>query len=78
MQVNNDKVTKNIYYAIFLVFVVIGSASSLGAVVDFSDMMILSMAFPNILALYLLSKEVRLDLKSFLKRIKSGEIKKYK
>jgi len=76
--INNDKVTKNIYYAIFLVFVVIGSASSLGAVVDFSDMMILSMAFPNILALYLLSKEVRLDLKSFLKRIKSGEIKKYK
>jgi len=76
--INNDKVTKNIYYAIFLIFVVIGSASSLGAVVDFSDMMILSMAFPNIIALYLLSKEVKLDLKSFLKRIKSGEIKKYK
>ncbi len=74
----NEKIVKNIYYAIFLIFVIIGSASSLGAVLDFSDMMILSMAFPNILALFLLSKEVRMDLKSFMKRIKSGEIKKYK
>lgn len=76
--IKNEKVLKNIYYGIFLFFVVVGSAASLGAVVDFSDFMILSMAFPNILALYLLSKEVRLDLKSFLKRIKTGEIKKYK
>ena len=76
--IKNEKVVKNIYYTIFLIFVVIGAASSLGAVVDFSDMMILSMAFPNILALVILSGEVRADLKSFIKRIKSGEIKKYK
>jgi len=74
----NQKIVKNLYYGIFLTFVIIGSASSLGAVVDFSDMMILSMAFPNIITLIILSKEVRTDLKSFNKRVKSGEIKKYK
>ncbi len=74
----NEKIVRNIYYVIFLFFVVVGSASSLGAVVDFSDFMILSMAFPNILALFILNKEVRMDLKSFISRIKSGEIKKYK
>lgn len=65
------------YKFIFLCFIVVGSASSLGAVIDFSDMMILGMAFPNILGLYFLSAEVRNDLKDYFKRLKSGEIKKY-
>ncbi len=68
--IKNDKTLRNIYYAIFLIFIVIGSASSLGAVIDFSDMMILSMAFPNIIALYVLSNEVKGDLKTYLKKIK--------
>ncbi|MBN2890427.1 MAG: amino acid carrier protein [Bacteroidales bacterium] len=68
--IKNDKTTRNIYYTFFLLFIVIGSASSLGAVIDFSDMMILSMAFPNIIALYVLSREVKGDLKTYLKKIK--------
>jgi alanine or glycine:cation symporter, AGCS family len=72
------KYADNTYRIIFLGFIVIGSASSLGAVLDFSDMMILSMAFPNILGLIILSPEVFKDLKSYMKRIKNGEIKKYK
>lgn len=66
------------YKVIFLGFIVVGSASSLGAVLDFSDMMILGMAFPNIFGLYFLYKEVAADLKSYLNRIESGEIKKFK
>ena len=61
-----------------MVFVVVGSSASLGAVVDFSDMMILAMAFPNIIGLLILSKEVRLDLKSYFEKLKDGTIKKYK
>ena len=66
------------YKVIFLGFIVVGSASSLGAVLDFSDMMILGMAFPNIFGLYFLYKEVANDLKSYLDRVSSGEIKKFK
>lgn len=77
------KVSKNlylsslVYYLIFLTFIVVGSASSLGAVVDFSDFMILSMAFPNILGLIILAPEVKKDLKKYMQDIKDGIIKKY-
>ncbi len=66
--------TELIYKFIFLIFVVIGSSVSLGAVIDFSDMMILAMAFPNIMGLLLLSGEVRSDLRSYLRMLRSGEI----
>ena len=38
--------------------------------------MILAMAFPNILGVLLLSGGVRGDLKEYLAKLKSGEIKK--
>ncbi|WP_338767514.1 amino acid carrier protein [Bernardetia sp. ABR2-2B] len=72
------KVASLVYKGIFLIFVVIGASIELGAVVDFSDMMILGMAFPNILGLILLSPEVRKDLREYFRKIKSGEIKKFK
>jgi len=72
------KYSDTVYRLLFLSFIVVGSSSSLGAVVDFSDMMILSMGFPNIIGLIILAPEVRRDLKSYLSRIKSGEIKAYK
>jgi AGCS family alanine or glycine:cation symporter len=73
----DTKNMENLYKVIFLLFVIIGSSASLGAVIDFSDMMILAMAFPNIFGLYFLAKEVKLDLKDYFRRLKSGEIKKY-
>ncbi len=71
-------IAKYTYFSIFLVFIVIGSASNLGSVIDFSDMMILSMAFPNILGLLILAPEVKRDLTDYLRKLKSGEIKRYK
>jgi AGCS family alanine or glycine:cation symporter len=73
-----SKVSEYSYKLIFLIFIVIGSSVKLGAVLDFSDMMILAMAFPNIIGLLFLSKEVRTDLDSYFSRLKSGEIKKFK
>ena len=73
-----SKFSEYSYKIIFLIFIVIGSSVSLGAVLDFSDMMILAMAFPNILGLLFLSKEVKSDLDSYFSRLKSGEIKKFK
>ncbi|MBJ04781.1 MAG: amino acid carrier protein [Flavobacteriales bacterium] len=66
------------YKIMFLIFIVIGSSASLSAVVDFSDMMILAMAFPNIIGLIILSNEVKKDLNIYLKKISNGVIKKYK
>lgn len=74
----NSKKSENSYKLMFLLFIVVGASSQLGAVLDFSDFMILGMAFPNILGLYFLSKEVKLDLDSYFRRIKSGEIKRFK
>ncbi len=74
----NRNVAKYIYFSIFLVFIIIGSASNLGSVIAFSDMMILSMAFPNILGLLILAPEVKRDLISYMKKLKSGEIKRFK
>mgnify|MGYP003303882010 FL=1 len=73
-----SKLTEYSYKLLFLMFIIIGSTVSLGAVIDFSDMMILAMAFPNILGLYMMSGEVREDLRDYLARVKSNAIKKFK
>lgn len=63
---------------IFCVFVIIGAAVSLGPVIDFSDAAIFAMAVVNITALYFLMPIVKKELESYMSRIKSGEIKKFK
>ncbi|UTW60600.1 alanine:cation symporter family protein [bacterium SCSIO 12741] len=72
------KTTRLVYKLIFLFFIIVGAASQMNAVTDFSDMMILGMAFPNILGLIFLSKEVRADMISYFNRIRTGEITRYK
>lgn len=65
-----------IYKVIFLVFVVIGASVGLGAVLDFSDMLILTMSFPNIIGLYIMSGEVKQDLREYTRKLKAGELVK--
>jgi len=62
-----------IYRLTFVVFVVIASVASPGNILDFSDLLILSMAFPNFLALYLLQGKVATALKDYLARLRAGE-----
>lgn len=63
-----------IYRVVFLVFVVLGSILELGNVIGFSDLMILGMAFPNILGLLLLSNRVSRALDDYWGRLKRGEM----
>ena len=63
-----------LYKGLFLIFVVVGASVSLGAVLDFSDMMILAMSFPNIIGLYIMSGEVRKDLREYRRKLKAGEL----
>ncbi|WP_206028762.1 alanine/glycine:cation symporter family protein [Thalassoroseus pseudoceratinae] len=62
------------YKIIFLVFVFLGSVVSASNVMEFSDQMILGMAFPNILGVVLLSGKVRNDLDKYWHKYKSGEL----
>jgi AGCS family alanine or glycine:cation symporter len=57
------------FKVLFLLFVVIGSAASLGAVIDFSDAMIFAMVFPNMIGLFFLFPKVREELNRYLKAI---------
>jgi len=70
-QSNRSELT---YKLIYLVFVVVGSSVSLGAVLDFSDMMILAMAFPNIAGMLILSGEVRSDLRIYMQKLKNNQL----
>lgn len=72
------KTSQYTYKAIFLIFIVIGSSVGLGSVLDFSDLMILGMAFPNILGLLIMSGEVKKDMRTYFADLKSGVIKKFK
>ena len=62
------------YKILFLVCVVFGAVIKLGNVLDFSDLMVLGMAFPNILGLFILSSKVRERLDDYWGRLKSGEM----
>ena len=64
-----------IYKLLFLVCVFLGSVFSLGSVLDFSDLMILGMAFPNILGCLLLSGKVRGALDTYMDKLGRGEFK---
>ena len=67
-----------VYKAIFLVFVVVGCISSLDNVIAFSDMMILSMAVPNIIGGVLLAPKVKTILDEYWGKVQRGEFKVYK
>lgn len=67
-----SKRAEMLYKMLFLVFVVIGASVSLGAVLDFSDMMILAMSFPNIIGLYIMSGEVRKDVDEYLGKLRKN------
>ncbi|WP_149277456.1 amino acid carrier protein [Pareuzebyella sediminis] len=69
-----SKKSEMVYKMLFLVFVVIGASVSLGAVLDFSDMMILAMSFPNIIGLYIMSGEVKGDLNEYWKKLKANQL----
>jgi AGCS family alanine or glycine:cation symporter len=59
------------YKIIFLMFTIIGSSASLGAVVDFSDAMIFAMVFPNMIGLIILAPEVKKEYNRYLTAIKA-------
>lgn len=54
-----------IYQTIFLFFIILGAASQLQEVINFSDMMILALAFPNLAGLYFLIPEILVEIRKY-------------
>nr|WP_299074563.1 alanine/glycine:cation symporter family protein [uncultured Allomuricauda sp.] len=60
-----------VYKVLFLLFVVIGAAATLDAVIKFSDAMILALVFPNMIGLLFLFPKVREEMDKYLTDIKN-------
>ncbi len=65
-----------VYRWLFLLMVFLGSIISSTNVLEFGDLMILGMAFPNVLGLYFLAGGVKSDLDDYLGKLKRGEFEK--
>ncbi len=61
--------TVAVFRVVFVLFVFVGSVARLGAVLEFSDLLILCMAFPNIAGSLLLAPKVRATLDDYFERI---------
>lgn len=66
-----------IYKAMFVFCVFVGAVVNLGAVLDFSDMMLLAMSIPNLIGCYMLSGVLASELKEYMQRLSSGQMLTY-
>ncbi len=64
------KTADTVYKILFLLFVVIGAAATLDAVIKFSDAMILALVFPNMIGLLFLFPRVKQELNKYMTDIK--------
>jgi alanine or glycine:cation symporter, AGCS family len=66
---------KSIYYKlIFLACVVLGSIITEGKILEFSDLMIFGMAFPNMIGCVILSGYIKQELDKYWSKYKSGKL----
>lgn len=71
-----SKVSDMTFKVIFCFVIILGAAMSPGKVIDFSDAMLFSMSFANLLGVYLLLPVINSELKKFVaftKRVDAGE-----
>lgn len=70
--------TQTTYKVIFCAFVALGCMVQLGLPLDISDAFMFLICVPNILGLYFLAPIFKREMESYLTRIESGEIKRFK
>ena len=66
-----------LFKLIYVTCTFLGTLTSLGLIIDFSDLMLLGMAFPNLVGCYILSNELAGDLKDYWQRLTSGQMPTY-
>lgn len=65
-----------LYKMMFVSFTIISSIASAANLVDLTDLLVLSMAFPNLIGLYVLSGKVRVALTQYEDKLANGELDK--
>jgi len=63
-----------IYKFMYLALAIVATTVNTGILVDFSFMLMLTMALPNIFGLFILSGDIQIQLKDYLAKLKSGEL----
>jgi AGCS family alanine or glycine:cation symporter len=63
-----------LYKLIFISFTVAATITSASAILDFSDLLILAMALPNLIGLYILQGDVKSNLNAYMAKWKDGEL----
>jgi AGCS family alanine or glycine:cation symporter len=67
-----------VYQTLYLGCTVLGAIASLGNVMDFSDLMILSCAVPNIIGALFLLPKLRVHLNDYWTRYQTGKFQTFK
>jgi AGCS family alanine or glycine:cation symporter len=67
-----------VYQFLYLGCIVLGAIASLGNVIDFSDMMILSCAFPNIIGAMFMLPKLKEALDDYWSRYQAGKFQTFK
>lgn len=68
--------TSIIYKVLFLTFTFLGSVITRGKILDFSDLMLLGMSFPNLLGVFLMSGLVKRELDKYWAKYQNGELER--
>ena len=63
-----------IYKIVFIAFTVMGAVTGAGHILTFSELLVLGMALPNFIGLYLLNNKVKKMLDQYWKRLQNGSL----
>ncbi|RME63936.1 MAG: amino acid carrier protein, partial [Alphaproteobacteria bacterium] len=73
----DNKLAKTGFKLLYLAALLVGASATLTSVMNFADAMLLAMAFPNMIGLYILSGEVRRRLDAYFTGMRNGTIVPY-
>lgn len=63
-----------IYKVIFLLFTLLATVTSAKVLLEFSDLLFLAMALPNLIGVYVLQGDIARELNNYKRKLKSGEL----
>lgn len=70
----NRKISNLIFQLTYLIFIIIGASTNILTVMEFSDMMILAMAIPNLIGLFIMAPEIKSDLIIYWEKYKNDKL----